>query len=119
LKTVAFAGKPIGAERRHRTGVGGLVSVEQLRGEEGDSVVPNGSEGSIWMSGTAPAADNSGNIYRLDANGDFGTVLDGNGFPATATLATLFLKISSSGDLEIRLLRDAQSVGGVWILNLR
>ncbi len=65
------------------------------------NVVPNGSEGSIWMSDTAPAADNLGNIYLLDANGDFGTVLDGNGFPSNRNFGNAFLKISSSGGLEV------------------
>src|SRR6267143_172520 len=32
------------------------------------NVTPNGSEGSIWMSGTAPAADSNGNIYVVDRN---------------------------------------------------
>ena len=40
------------------------------------NVVPNGSEGAIWMADTGPAADSAGNIYLLDANGDFGTTLN-------------------------------------------
>ena len=40
------------------------------------NVVPNGSDGAIWMSNTGPSADSSGNIYLLDANGDFGTSLN-------------------------------------------
>ena len=35
------------------------------------NVTPNGSEGAIWMAGDGPAADASGNIYFLDANGTF------------------------------------------------
>ena len=35
------------------------------------NVTPNGSEGAIWMAGDGPAADSSGNIYFLDANGTF------------------------------------------------
>src|SRR5665213_3377313 len=43
------------------------------------NLTPNGSEGSIWQSGAGPAADSSGNIYFLDANGSFGTSLKANG----------------------------------------
>ena len=65
------------------------------------NVVPNGSEGSIWMSDTGPAADDSGNIYLLDANGDFGTVLDGNGFPGNRNFGNAFLKIATSSGLTV------------------
>ena len=51
------------------------------------NLTPNGSEGSIWMSGAGLAADTSGNIYFLDANGTFDTTLNANGFPANPTLA--------------------------------
>ena len=51
------------------------------------NLVPNGSEGAIWMADTGPAVDSAGNIYVLMANGDFGTTMDANGFPAMETLA--------------------------------
>src|SRR5207302_7212101 len=37
------------------------------------NLVPNGSDGGLWMSGAAPAADSSGNIFFLAGNGTFET----------------------------------------------
>jgi len=65
------------------------------------NVTPNGSEGSIWMSGTAPAADSNGNIYFLDANGTFDTTLDANGFPTQHDFGNSFLKLSTSARLTV------------------
>ena len=65
------------------------------------NVTPNGSEGSIWMSGTAPAADNSGNIYFLDANGTFDTTFTSSGFPAQGDFGNAFLKLSTSSGLSV------------------
>ena len=65
------------------------------------NLVPNGNEGGIWMSGTAPAADAAGNIYFIVGNGDFGTTLDANGFPANANCGNCFAKISSSAPLKL------------------
>jgi outer membrane protein assembly factor BamB len=65
------------------------------------NVVPNGSEGAIWMANTAPAADSSGNIYLLDANGDFGTTMNGSGFPSNGNFGNAFLKLSTSGGLAV------------------
>ncbi|MGH8401941.1 MAG: hypothetical protein ACRESO_00845, partial [Gammaproteobacteria bacterium] len=61
------------------------------------NVVPNGSEGSIWASGAGPAADSSGNIYFLDANGTFDTTLDANGFPINHDYGNAFIKLSTAG----------------------
>jgi len=60
------------------------------------NVTPNGSEGAIWMAGAGPAADASGNIYLLDANGEFDTTLDARGFPSQGDFGNAFLKISTS-----------------------
>jgi hypothetical protein len=65
------------------------------------NVVPNGSEGSIWMSDTGPSVDSAGNIYVLDANGDFGTTLNSSGFPANGNYGNAFLKISTAGGLAV------------------
>ena len=61
------------------------------------NLTPNGSEGSIWMSGAGLAADASGFIYFLDANGSFDTNLNSNGFPANGDYGNTFPKISTSG----------------------
>jgi hypothetical protein len=61
------------------------------------NLTPNGSEGAVWMSGAGLAADSSGNIYFLDANGTFDTVLTSSGFPNQQDFGNSFLKISTAG----------------------
>jgi hypothetical protein len=61
-------------------------------------VTPNGDDGAIWMSGDGPAADSSGNIYFLDANGTFDDTLDGSGFPEHGDYGNAFIKISTAGN---------------------
>jgi hypothetical protein len=65
------------------------------------NVTPNGNEGAIWMAGAGLAADNSGNIYFLDANGDFDTTLNGNGFPSDGDYGNAFMKLSTSSGLAV------------------
>lgn len=65
------------------------------------NVVPNGSEGAIWMSGAGLAADSSSNIYFLDANGDFDTNLNASGFPGNGDYGNAFMKLSTSGNLAV------------------
>jgi hypothetical protein len=65
------------------------------------NLVPNGSEGGIWMSGTAPAADLAGNIFFILGNGTFDTALDANGFPINANCGNCFAKISSQAPLRL------------------
>jgi hypothetical protein len=60
------------------------------------NLVPNGSDGGIWMSGTAPAADAAGNIYVINGNGTFHTTLDASGFPSQSDCGNCFAKVSSS-----------------------
>jgi hypothetical protein len=61
------------------------------------NLTPNGSEGSIWMAGTGLAADSSGNIYFLDANGTFDTTLNASVFPSMGDFGNGFLKVSTAG----------------------
>jgi hypothetical protein len=62
------------------------------------NITPNGNGGAIWMSAAAPAADNSGNIYFLAANGDFDNALDANGFPSQGDYGNAFMKLSTTGN---------------------
>ena len=60
------------------------------------NVTPNGNEGAIWGSGSGMAADGSGNIFLLDANGDFDATLNSNGFPANGDYGNGFLRLSTT-----------------------
>ncbi len=57
---------------------------------------PNGSQGSIWMSGAGPATDSEGNIYFLAANGTFDSTLNTNGFPSQGDFGNAFIKVSTT-----------------------
>jgi hypothetical protein len=59
---------------------------------------PNGSDGSVWMSGAGLAADSSANIYFLAANGTFDTTLNASGFPVNGDYGNAFLKLATSGN---------------------
>jgi hypothetical protein len=61
------------------------------------NVTPNGSEGAIWSAGAGLAADSSGNIYFLDANGTFDTTLTANGFPINGDYGNAIMKLSTKG----------------------
>lgn len=62
------------------------------------NITPNGSEASFWNSGAGLAADSSGNIYQLAANGTFDSTLNANGFPSKGDFGNAFLKISTGGN---------------------
>jgi hypothetical protein len=64
------------------------------------NITPSGNEGAMWMSGAAPAADSSGNIYLLDGNGTMDTALS-NGFPSKGDFGNCFCKISTSNGLKV------------------
>jgi len=65
------------------------------------NLVPNGSDGGIWMSGAAPASDAAGNIYFLIGNGTFDTALNSTGFPSNGDCGNCFAKISSAAPLKL------------------
>jgi hypothetical protein len=65
------------------------------------NVTPNGSEGAIWQSGGGMAADSTGNIYALVANGTFDTTLDASGFPLQGDYGNAFIKLSSASPLQV------------------
>jgi hypothetical protein len=60
------------------------------------NVTPNGNKGAIWMSGAGLAADPSGNIYLLVADGTFDSTLNPSGFPSEGDYGNAFLKLSTS-----------------------
>ena len=57
----------------------------------------NGLGPAIWMSGSGPAADSSGNVYLLTANGVFDSSLDSSGFPSKQDFSNSFLKLTVDG----------------------
>jgi len=67
------------------------------------NLTPNGSEGSIWMAGSGLAADESGDIYFLDANGTFGPTVNSEGFPGSGNYGNGFIKVSvaANGKLAV------------------
>ncbi|AXC15141.1 hypothetical protein ACPOL_5897 [Acidisarcina polymorpha] len=60
------------------------------------NVTPNGSEGSIWMSGAAPA-QNGSYMYFLDANGTFDTTLDAGQMPIHQDFGNSLISLSQDG----------------------
>ena len=65
------------------------------------NLTPNGSDGAIWMSGDGLAADTSGNIYLLDANGSFKDTFNAFGFPSDGDYGNGILKLSTTGVLGV------------------
>lgn len=65
------------------------------------NLVPNGNDGGMWMAGSAPAADSSGNIFFLVGNGDFDTTLDANHFPNNGNCGNCFVKLATSGKITL------------------
>jgi hypothetical protein len=65
------------------------------------NLVPNGGQGAIWMSGAAPGADASGNIFFIMGNGDFDTTLNSSGVPTNGNCGNCFAKITSTAPLRL------------------
>jgi hypothetical protein len=61
------------------------------------NLVPNGSEGGIWASGSGPQADAAGNVYLPIGNGTFDTQLNGSGFPVSGDYGNGYVRMSTSG----------------------
>jgi len=64
------------------------------------NLTPNGSEGSVWMSGAGMASDGTA-LYLLDANGTFDATLNAQGFPVNGDYGNAFLKLSTSPKLAL------------------
>lgn len=65
------------------------------------NLTPHGSDGGIWMSGMAPAADAAGNIYFILGNGTFDTTLNPSGFPTQGDCGNCFAKLAPSFPLTL------------------
>ena len=67
------------------------------------NVAPNsgGLGPSIWMAGGGLAADSSGNIYLMTANGVFDAALNSSGFPSQGDYGNSILKLSTSSGLSV------------------
>lgn len=64
------------------------------------NLTPNGSEGSVWMSGAGMASDGA-SLYLLAANGTFDTSLNTSGFPSSGDYGNTFLKLGTSPSLSV------------------
>jgi len=56
---------------------------------------PNGAQSGIWMSGGAPAADSSNNLYVMTGNGSFDADTGGSDYGSS------YLKLSTTGGLTV------------------
>ena len=65
------------------------------------NVTPNGNEGAIWGSGSGLTADDSSNIFFLDANGTFDTTLNSSGFPSSGDYGNAFIRLSTKSGLAV------------------
>lgn len=65
------------------------------------NLTPNANEGAIWGSGAGMAADGSGNIILLDANGVFDSTLNSSGFPDESDYGNAFLRVTTKGGLAV------------------
>ncbi|HET6180140.1 MAG TPA: PQQ-binding-like beta-propeller repeat protein [Candidatus Sulfotelmatobacter sp.] len=65
------------------------------------NLTPNGNEGAIWGAGAGMAADTDGNIFVLDANGEFDSNMTASGFPKNGNYGNAFLRITTQGGLAV------------------
>ncbi len=65
------------------------------------NLTPNGSDGSIWMSGYGIAADASGNLYFGDANGTLDAGFTASGFPSENDFGNALVKLSTTSGLAV------------------
>jgi hypothetical protein len=65
------------------------------------NITPNGAGGAIWGSGAGLSADQSGNIFFLDANGTFDTTLNASGFPTSGDYGNAFIRLTTTGGLAV------------------
>ncbi len=61
------------------------------------NLTPNGSGGSIGMSGSGPAGDAAGHVIVLTGTGTFDTTLDGSGNPQNGDYGNGYVKLQTVG----------------------
>jgi len=101
LNGAVYLGFSSHCDNRPYTGWVMAYSESTLQQTQVLNLTPNGSEGSIWMSGDGIAADSGGNLYFLDANGTFDTTFSANGFPSSSDFGNAMIKLSTSGKLAV------------------
>jgi hypothetical protein len=65
------------------------------------NLIPNGHEGSVWMSGSGLAVDSAGSLYLSDANGTFDATLDANGNPSNHDYGNAMIRLTGNGSLAV------------------
>jgi hypothetical protein len=85
---------------QHTLGLTTLLNINP-NGQPPSTFLTDGSGSSFWNSGAGPAADLSGNVYSLSANGPFEATLTGAGFPDDGDFGDAFLKFSTGGGLAV------------------
>src|SRR5580698_87461 len=76
-------------------------SETSLRQTQLINLIPNGHEGSIWMSGGGLAVDSAGSLYLADANGTFDATLDANGNPSNHDYGNAMIRLTANGSLAV------------------
>jgi hypothetical protein len=85
---------------QHTLSMSALFNIDP-NGQPPSTFLTDGSGSSFWNSGAGPAADLSGNIYSLSANGPFEPILNSAGFPADGDFGDAFLKFSTGVGLAV------------------
>ena len=65
------------------------------------NITPNGHEGAFWNSGAGPAADETGNLFLISANGSFETTLTPAGLPNKGDYGNTVIKVSPRDGLVV------------------
>jgi hypothetical protein len=65
------------------------------------NLTPNGNEGAIWGAGAGMASDGAGNIFLLDANGEFDATLNSADNPTNGDYGNAFLRLTYTGGLKV------------------
>jgi outer membrane protein assembly factor BamB len=65
------------------------------------NLIPNGHEGSTWMSGSGLAVDSAGSLYLSDANGTFDATLDANNNPINHDYGNAMIRLIANGTLAV------------------